>query len=471
MSEPIIAIVGRPNVGKSTLFNILTRTRAAIVADEAGVTRDRQYGQSKLLVTPCKIIDTGGLTKPDGKLETLMVGQVEAAIEEASVILFIVDARCGLHPEDIKIAKQLRRLEKKVLLVVNKIDGLASETVLCDFYQLGFDVIGIAASHRRGIKDLVRDVNAFLPEQNDDDMFEEQIQSTTVSVIGRPNVGKSTLVNRVLGEERVVVLDEPGTTRSAIDVTFERHGEHYTFIDTAGVRKRGRVHETIEKFSVIKTLESIERAQVVVLLIDGQVGISDQDCTLIQEAVHQGRGVIIAINKWDGLDQDKRDEIKAELKYRFNFAPFVKIHTISALHGTGVGHLFKDIQSIVKQAKKPLETKDLTKLLMQAQEEHSPPLVKGRRIKLRYAHCGGHIPPIIVIHGNQTDEVPGTYKRYLQNFFREELNLTGTPIKLIFKSNENPFEGRRNTLTPRQMHKRKRLMKHIKKSEKRKKKA
>lgn len=465
MKLPNIAIVGRPNVGKSTLFNALTGTRAAIVHNEAGVTRDRQYGISKNLTNPCQVIDTGGLDKPTATLDELMIVQVKKAIDEADVVLFMVDARCGLHPQDCHIAENLRNCSKKVLLVVNKVDGLEPQTALSDFYQLGFDLIGIAASHRRGMKDLYDHIDTMLPEIDEP---EEQDDSTLVAVIGRPNVGKSTLVNRVLGEERVVVLDEPGTTRSSIDVRFDRHDKAYTFIDTAGVRKRSRVHESIEKFSVIKTLESIKRAHVVVLLIDGTVGISDQDCTLLQETAKQGRGVVVAINKWDGLDQDKRDEIKKALEYRFNFVPYIKVHTISALHGTGVGLLFKDIDNIAHQAKQTLDTKTLTAHLMQAQAEHSPPLVRGRRIKLRYAHCGGHIPPVIVIHGNQTDEVPEHYKRYLQNYFRQALDLTNTPIKLIFKTSDNPFKGKRNTLTPRQQHKRKRMMKHVKKQEKRK---
>jgi len=464
---PVIALVGRPNVGKSTLFNRLTRTRDALVANYAGLTRDRKYGEGNWHDRRFVVIDTGGLSGEEEGIDSVMASQSLQAIEEASIVLFLVDCRDGLTSTDEAIAKHLRHTGKRCYLVANKIDGLDPNMALADFYRLGFEeVYATTATHGRGVSNLMEDViGGFAPEPAIEDDIEGEVQSKgiKIAIVGRPNVGKSTLVNRMLGEDRVVVFDMPGTTRDSIYIDFERRGEHYTLIDTAGVRRRKNVSLTVEKFSIVKTLQAMDDANVVILLVDGQEGLVDQDLHLMGYAIDSGRALVVAINKWDGLDQYQRDQIKTALQRRLRFVSYADIHFISALHGTGVGDLYTSVHKAYSSATDKLSTNLLTRILEDAVSDHPPPLVKGRRIKLRYAHAGGRNPPIIVIHGNQTDTVPAHYTRYLEKTFRKALELHGTPVRIEYRSSENPYAGRKNTLTPRQIAKRKRLFKHVKK--------
>ncbi len=459
--KPVIALVGRPNVGKSTLFNCLTRSRDALVADQPGLTRDRKYGEGKIGEKPYIVIDTGGLSGDEQGLDELMAGQVWQAVQEATAVLFLVDAQEGLNAADQEIGRRLRQSNKTMYLVVNKIDGTNPEIAKAEFHTLGLgEPYGITASHGRGVAALMDEVLQDFPQASEE---EPEHPGIKIAIVGKPNVGKSTLVNRILGEERVLTYDMPGTTRDSIFIPFERYGKHYTLIDTAGVRRRSRIDDKLEKFSVIKALQAIEEADVVVLVIDAQQGITDQDAHLLGFVLDVGRALIIAVNKWDGLDPDQRQRVKQELDRRLQFVDFAEIRFISALHGTGVGELYAPIEVAYEAAYKNLPTPQLTKILENAVSGHQPQMVRGRRIKLRYAHQGGKNPPIIVIHGNQVDQVPGHYKRYLMKFFRDSLKLYGTPVRLEFKSGANPFAGKRNTLTPRQMQKKKRLMRHIKK--------
>jgi len=458
---PVIALVGRPNVGKSTLFNRLTRTRDALVADQPGLTRDRQYGIGRLGPSPYIVIDTGGLSGVREGLDPLMENQVMQAIEEADHLLFMVDGREGRNASDEGIAERLRRTGKPVTLVVNKSENLDQNTAAADFYGLtSSEPVAIAAAHGRGVKTLIEGVLATLPPAT---LPEEEEERIRIAVVGRPNVGKSTLINRLIGEERVVAFDMPGTTRDSIDVPFERDGKKYTLIDTAGVRKRGRVKEAIEKFSIVKTLQAIEGSNVVFLLIDAQEGFTEQDAHLAGHLLDSGRALVVVVNKWDGLDQGHREHVKTELKRRLQFLDFARWHFVSALHGSGVGNLIESVNKSYANAMRELKTHRLTEILEDTVMEHQPPMVRGRRIKMRYAHQGGKNPPIIVIHGNQVDAVPATYKRYLVNRFRSVLHLDGTPLRIEFKSGSNPFHGRKNKLTTRQVQKKKRLMKHVKK--------
>ena len=464
--KPVIALVGRPNVGKSTLFNCLTRSRDALVADQPGMTRDRKYGVGRVGDKPYLVIDTGGLSGEGEGIDELMAGQVWQAVEEADVILFLVDARDGLVAGDDEIARRLRASGKPVHLVVNKIDGTNADVVLADFYSLGLgEPTGITASHGRGVQSLMEGVLAELPEPEEEE--DEEDMGVKIAVLGRPNVGKSTLINRILGEERVLAYDMPGTTRDSIFVPFERRGQRYTFIDTAGVRRRARVHDKLEKFSIIKALQAIEAAHVVVLVIDAHEGISEQDARLLGFVLDAGRALVIAVNKWDGLERSERERIKAELQRRLQFVDFARLYFISALHGTGVGDLFEPIRRAYASATRQFSTPELTRILEQAVEEHQPPMVRGRRIKLRYAHQGGRNPPVIVIHGNQTKDVPAAYKRYLANVFRKALRLEGTPIRIDFRTGANPYQGRKNKLTKHQIDKRQRLKRHVQKKRKR----
>lgn len=459
---PVIALVGRPNVGKSTLFNCLTKTRDAIVADMPGLTRDRNYGRGVVGDRPYIVVDTGGISGNEDGIDSRMAQQSLAAINEADLVLFLVDARDGLTPGDINIAKHLRQCNKPVVLVVNKTDGFQPEVAEAEFHSLGFsDMHAIAASHNRGTQRLMQHALQQVPEV-EPDTDEDENDTISIAIVGRPNVGKSTLVNRILGEERVVVFDMPGTTRDSIKIPFERDDQKYILIDTAGVRRRGRVDEDVEKFSVIKTLQAIENANVVIQVFDAHEGITDQDAHLLGFTIDSGRALVIAINKWDGMTPDQRDRVKEELARKLGFVSFAKHHLISALHGTGVGNLFDSVKKAYACAMSDLSTPQLSRLLEAFVEAHQPPLFHGRRIKLRYAHQGGKNPPIIVIHGNQTEEVPEAYRRYLINSFRKSLKLEGTPLQLQFKSGSNPFEGRRNQLTPRQIKKRQRLIRYVK---------
>jgi GTP-binding protein len=456
---PVIALVGRPNVGKSTLFNRLTRSRDALVADQPGLTRDRKYGTGRLGSQPYVVVDTGGISGDQEGIDVLMEQQVRQAIGEADHILFLLDAREGCTGGDESIAQELRRTGKPVTLAVNKSEGLDLDLAGSDFYRLGFGHPGlISAAHGRGVKSLIESLLKQLPPTEEVEPQEPGIQ---IAVVGRPNVGKSTLVNRLLGEERVVAFDQPGTTRDSIFIPFERNDRRYTLIDTAGVRRRARVKEAIEKFSIIKTLQAIEQADVVLMVLDAQQGVGEQDATLAGHVLESGRALILLVNKWDGLEQDQREWVKSEIERKLPFLGFARHHFISALHGSGVGELFDMVQSVYASAMRDLSTPDLTRLLEAITQEHQPPLVHGRRIKLRYAHQGGKNPPIIVIHGNQTREVPDSYKRYLVSRFRKALNLKGTPIRIEFRSGENPYEGKKNKLTKRQQQKRQRLKKFV----------
>ncbi len=455
---PVVSIVGRPNVGKSTLFNALTRTRDALVADMPGVTRDRQYGISRVGRSPCVLVDTGGLVGGAEGIDYLTAQQVLQAIDESSLVLFVVSARDGLTAADEEVAETLRRENRPVLLVANKTDGTNTDIVLAEFAALGFgDDHPVAAAHRRGLDSLMRSVSEQLPPVAPEE--DEDEDRRRMAIIGRPNVGKSTLVNRLLGEERVMAFDMPGTTRDTIAVDYERGGIAYELIDTAGVRRRARVHEAVEKFSVVKALQAIERAHVVVLMLDGREGLTDQDLTLLSHVLEQGRGLVIAVNKWDGLDPDHREQVLATLDRKLQFVPWARRVRISALHGTGMDVLMKAVNESFESATKDIPTPELTRVLNRAFEAHQPPMVQGRTARLRYAHMGGKLPPRIIIHGNRTDTLPDSYKRYLENTFSKAFKLVGTPVFLEFRGGGNPYQGRKNKLTDRQVAKRKRLKK------------
>lgn len=466
--DPVIALVGRPNVGKSTLFNQLTRTRDALVADFPGLTRDRQYGRGRVGRRPYVVIDTGGLGEPDDGVYHGMQSQALRALDEADLVLFLTDARTGVTPGDEGLVSELRRRGKPVQLVVNKIDGLDADVAGADFHSLGLgEPLLIAAAHGRGVRRLMDHVlDTLLPAAEEDEAgtppVEEAEDAIRVAVVGRPNVGKSTLINRLLGEERVLVYDLPGTTRDSIFIPFERDGQPYTLIDTAGVRRRRRVREAVEKFSVVKTLQAVEAAHVVIMVVDARENVSEQDAHLIGHVLEAGRGLVLAVNKWDGLTPDERDDVRRGLDVKLGFLDFARPHFISALHGSGVGLLLDAVREVHAAAGRDLETPRLNEILADAVANHQPPLVRGRRIKLRYAHQGGRNPPTIVIHGNQTAALPDTYRRYLTNRFRRELNLWGTPIALEFRTGQNPFAGRRNRLTSRQQARRKRMLRHVK---------
>ncbi|WP_380183667.1 ribosome biogenesis GTPase Der [Kalamiella sp. sgz302252] len=492
---PVVALVGRPNVGKSTLFNRLTRTRDALVADFPGLTRDRKYGRAEVEGREFICIDTGGIDGTEEGVETRMAEQSLLAIEEADVVLFMVDARAGLMPADQAIAQHLRSRQKPTFLVANKTDGMDPDSAVVDFYSLGLgEIHPIAASHGRGVTGLLEMVllpwmdevapQAELTEEEENEAYwaelaakesgEEQEEEEDdfnpldlpikLAIVGRPNVGKSTLTNRILGEDRVVVYDMPGTTRDSIYIPMERDGREYILIDTAGVRKRGKITEAVEKFSVIKTLQAIEDANVVMLVIDAHEGISDQDLSLLGFILNSGRSLVIVVNKWDGLSQEIREQVKETLDFRLGFIDFARVHFISALHGSGVGNLFESVTEAYDCSTRRVNTSMLTRIMNMAADDHQPPLVRGRRVKLKYAHAGGYNPPIVVIHGNQVKDLPDSYKRYLMNYFRRSLEVMGTPIRIQFKEGENPFAGKRNLLTPNQQRKRKRLMSHLKKN-------
>ncbi len=438
---PVVAIVGRPNVGKSTLFNQLTRTRDALVLDQPGVTRDRQYGQGKVGDRPYIVVDTGGIGGEEVGLDGKMAAQARIAVGEADVVLLMLDARDGLTALDQALAHELRRLAKTTYILVNKCDGLDADAVMADFSRLGFpDIFLIAAAHGRGIHAVADAALANFPALDTETLLEALPEGIKVAIVGRPNVGKSTLVNRILGEERVVAFDEPGTTRTSIAIPFTREDKHYVLIDTAGVRRRSRVNETLEKFSVIKTLQTISASNVAVLVIDAQTGLGDQDLRLLDYIISAGKALVIAVNKWDGLSPYARERIHAELDRRLGFADFADTLMISALHGTGVGLLYEAIDKAYASAMVPMSTPELTRLLEKASEAFQPPLVQGRRVKLRYAHPGGHNPPTIIIHGNQTSKLPDSYKRYLNNFYRQALDIKGSPVHLTFKTGENPYQ-------------------------------
>ena len=462
---PAIALIGRPNVGKSTLFNRLTRSRDALVADYPGLTRDRQYGFGKLGPVPYLVIDTGGVAGGEVGVKELMVDQTVRALHDADIAIVMVDGRSGLTAADEHVAELARKHAKKTWLAVNKAEGLDADIASGEFHGLGIgEPVAISAAHGDRVSALMDEVLAPFADTGDEDSADSEQaddgKALRIAVIGRPNVGKSTLINRLIGEDRLVVYDEPGTTRDSVAVPFERDGKNYLLIDTAGVRRKSKVHEAVEKFSIIKALQAMERAQVVIALLDAREGVTEQDVSLMGLAVERGRALVVVTNKWDGLSHEQKRHIKVELERRLPFLDFAERMTISALHGTAVGDLLPAVERAYHAATRDLSTTDLNHELENAVAEHAPPLVRGRRIRLRYAHQGGRNPPVIVIHGNQTEKLPEAYRRYLINRFRKAFRLQGTPVRIRLKTSDNPFKGRRNKLTPRQQQKRKRLMKH-----------
>ncbi len=460
--KAVVALVGCPNVGKSTLFNRLTRSRDALVADFAGLTRDRIYGQVRHEEAEFILIDTGGLTDQSDNMADLMRKQAQLAIDEADLILFMVDGRHGRSPSDELIAQLLRNVGKPVMLIINKTEGEQREIAAADFYSLGMgEPEVISASQGRGIDGLLNRVVAALPaaseEPEDDDDADAEDGRIRLAVVGRPNVGKSTLVNRLLGEERVVAFDEPGTTRDSIYIPFQKDDTHYILIDTAGVRRRSKVSEALEKFSIVKTLQAIEAANVVMLVLNAQEGIVEQDLHLAGLIIESGRAVVIAVNKWDGLEKQEREWVATNIERRLPFLSFAKTHFISALHGSGVGLLLKSVKQAYGSALTKIPTPRLTRVLEDAVADHPPPLVNGRRIKFRYAHLGGKNPPRIIIHGNQTESTPQSYRRYLENYFRTALKLHGTPVMVEFKTSDNPFRDKQLQPSQKQQEKRQQI--------------
>ncbi|SFL12238.1 GTP-binding protein [Nitrosomonas aestuarii] len=436
--KPTLVLVGRPNVGKSTLFNRLTRSRDALVADIPGLTRDRHYGHGRVGDKPYLVMDTGGLEPvvKDGIMHAMALQSLQA-IDEADKVLFIVDGRQGVTAQDKIIAEQLRRKDQKILLIVNKTEGMSAAVVTAEFYELGLgEPYAVSALHGDHVNELAALALAEFPE------FEEaqnEHRYPKIAIVGRPNVGKSTLINALLGEERVIAFDQPGTTRDSIYIDFEQNNKHYTLIDTAGLRRRGKVKETVEKFSAIKTLQAVEDANVVVLVLDARSEISEQDAHIADFILQSGRALVVAVNKWDGLDGYQREVIKRELSRKLSFLGFAKLHYISALEGTGLQKLVLSVDQTYVAAMTDLSTPRLTRALHTAVEKHAPPRGGMSRPKLRYAHQGGSNPPLIVIHGSMLDHVPETYRRYLENFFREAFDLAGTPLRIEFKVGHNPY--------------------------------
>jgi GTP-binding protein len=436
--KPVIALVGRPNVGKSTLFNRLTRSRDAIVANQPGLTRDRHYGMGRLGPREYLVIDTGGLepVAKDG-IYAEMAKQSRQAIVESDLVLFIVDGRQGVTPQDHVIADELRRSQRSVRLVVNKAEGLTHAMASADFYELGLgEPLPISASHGDGVNSLMDVACGLLPEVPEDEPTEHSLK---VAVVGRPNVGKSTLINTLLGEDRVIAFDQPGTTRDSIYIPFERGGRKYTLIDTAGLRRKGKVFEAIEKFSVIKTLQAIEDANVVILMLDSVEQVSDQDSSIAGFIVEAGRSLVIACNKWDDVDDYRKDRIRIELQRRLGFLNFARLHFISATRKFGISPMMKSVDEAHAAAFAKLSTPKLTRLIHEAVERQQPPRKGIFRPKLRYAHQGGQNPPVVVIHGNALDAVSDSYKRYLESCIREYFKLVGTPLRIEMRSTSNPF--------------------------------
>ncbi len=440
--KPTLVLVGRPNVGKSTLFNRLTRTRDAIVADIPGLTRDRHYGQGRVGDKPYLVMDTGGFEPvvKEGILHA-MAKQTLQAIDEADKVLFVVDGRQGVTAHDKIIAEQLRKSGQKIVLVVNKTEGMALSVVTAEFYELGLgEPCAVSAMHGDHVNDLVEWVLHDFSDATDE---LPQDKHPKIAIVGRPNVGKSTLVNTLLGEERVIVFDQPGTTRDSIYIDFQHKDKNYTLIDTAGLRRRGQVNETIEKFSVIKTLQAIEDANVVILVLDAHSEISDQDAHIAQFILEAGCALVIAVNKWDDLDEYQRDRIKRELSRKLQFLSFAQLHYISALHGTGTNNLLPSIDQAYAAAMAKLPTPKLTRTLIAAVEKHPPPRGGMSRPKMRYAHQGGSNPPLIIVHGSMLGHVPESYRRYLENVFRETFKLIGTPLRVDFKVGHNPYSDKK----------------------------
>ena len=443
--KPTLVLVGRPNVGKSTLFNRLTRTRDALVADMPGLTRDRHYGHGKLGDRPYLVVDTGGFEPlaRDGILHE-MARQTEQAVAEADAIVFMVDGRAGITPQDKEIAKKLRRNPHTVVVAVNKAEGMERGVAAAEFHALGLgEPLAISAAHGDGVRALLERALAYFPEEEAAEAEDERAASLKVAIVGRPNVGKSTMINALLGEERMIAFDQPGTTRDAIGVDFERGGRRYTLIDTAGLRRKGRVFEAVEKFSVIKTLQSIEGANVVVLVLDARQDISDQDAHIAGFVVESGRALVVAVNKWDGLDAYRRSQIKSALEARLRFLDFADFHYVSALKGQGLNLVFRSVDAAYRAATADLSTPRLTRVLIDAAARQTPPRNGIFRPKLRYAHQGGRNPPVIVIHGNALDKLSDAYSRYLERAFRDAFRLKGTPLRIQYNTSDNPFAERK----------------------------
>ena len=462
---PVIALVGRPNVGKSTLFNALTRSRDALVADQPGVTRDRQYGVCRLLDRPFLVVDTGGLSDETEGLAGLTSQQSMQAMHEAAVIALVVDARDGVLGYDHQIVAEARRCNRPMLLLVNKTDGLDIDQAMADFSVLGVQpAFPVAASHQRGLGPVLEAIESQLPDPDEGEALDQtEPDRMRLAIVGRPNVGKSTLVNRLLGEERVIASDVPGTTRDAIAVDLERDGRKYRLIDTAGIRRRARVEEAVEKFSVLKTLQAIESAQVVVMLLDAREGVTDQDATVLGQVLESGRGLVVCLNKWDGLDDYQREQCRADVARKLAFVEYAQVLTLSAKHGSGIRELFRAVHKTFESATRQFSTSELTRAIEAAYEALQPPVVRGHVAKLRYAHPGGSNPPTVIIHGSRVSSLPQNYKRYLENFLRKRFKLVGTPLRLEFRAGANPYEGKKNELSERQVQRRRRMMRHVKK--------
>ena len=463
--KPIVAIIGRPNVGKSTFFNNLTSSRDALVVDRPGITRDRQYGVAHHNSNSFLIIDTGGMGEINHEskdIADLMTEQSMFAANESSVLVWIVDGRIGLTNVDEVLAKNLRKLNKPIFLAINKLEGNLSGIELNDFYSLGLDSIWpISAKRGDGISKLLDALVGQLSFESKNKVEEENL---IISILGKPNVGKSTLINKIIGEKRVLTFDQPGTTRDSIKVPTKKNGKNYTFIDTAGVRRKSKVNDTVEKFSILKSFETIESAKIVILVIDAIEGVTEQDSTLLGMIQDSGKSIIVAINKWDRLEKIEKDRIKSQLSRKFSFIDYAEYHYISALNGTGVNSLFKKIDVIVNSLDINFSTSRLTEILQKIISKHPPKIINGRRIKLRYMHLGDTNPIRFIIHGNQTNNVPDSYERYLSKAITKELKLVGTPVLIEFKQSENPYKGKRNILTKRQINKRARLIKYRKKN-------
>jgi GTP-binding protein len=462
---PLVALVGRPNVGKSTLFNALTRSRDALVHDEPGVTRDRNYGVCRLLEDrPFALVDTGGLAGDEEGLRGLTEQQARVGADEADVILFVVDGRVGPQTQDEPILRWLRKIDKPLLLVVNKTDGLDENAALAEFARFGLgQPLSVSSAHQRGIPELLQAIVKQLPAESDTALVATDPNRMRIAFVGRPNVGKSTLVNRLLGEERMIASEVPGTTRDSIAADLERDGRLYTLIDTAGIRQRGKVQDTVEKFSVIKTLQSIEASQVVVLMLDASEGVTEQDATVLGHILDSGRAFVIVVNKWDGQSTYQREQTMATLDRKLSFVVWAERITISAKHGSGLRELFRAIHRAHASAIRSFSTAEVTKAVEIAYESFPPPAVRGHVSKMRYAHPGGENPPTFIIHGSRLKSLPDSYKRYLENFFRKRFKLVGTPVRFEFREGENPYAGKKNVLTEGQQRSRQRMIRNAKK--------
>ncbi|GAB3046168.1 ribosome biogenesis GTPase Der [Stenotrophomonas tumulicola] len=461
---PLVALVGRPNVGKSTIFNALTRTRDALVHDQPGVTRDRNYGVCRLDEdNPFLIVDTGGIAEQEEGLAGATARQARAAAAEADLIIFVVDARDGTSSLDDDILAWLRKQQQPKVLLINKIDGTDEDTVRAEFSRYGFsEMLTISAAHRQGLDDLLDEVVQRLPEEGSTEEMDNDPNRVRIAFVGRPNVGKSTLVNRILGEERMIASEVPGTTRDSISVDLERDGREYRLIDTAGLRRKARVDEAVEKFSVVKTLQAIEQCQVAVLMLDAHEGVTDQDASVLGAVLDAGRALVIAINKWDGLTDYQREQAETQLSLRLGFVPWAESVRISAMHGSGLRELFRAVHRAHASANHEFSTSEVNKALEVAYETNPPPAIRGHVSKLRYVHPGGANPPTFIVHGTRLKDLPDSYKRYLENFFRKRFKLVGTPVQFIFREGANPYEGKKNPLTERQVKAKRRLMKHVK---------